>query len=165
VEVVMGLPVRWIEVEQLERVRAELVALPERRLTRVPCKRAIEMLSEEIRALSAKGYNRKEIAEELTKNGVPVSETVLRSYLRGGGEKKGRARGGAVGRRERRPVGEADGSSREAGSKAAGAVPVDSSSLPAEPAPPPRAVDVGRVEGTATERKSKFVVRNDTEEI
>ena len=95
----MGLPVVWIELDQVERVRAELMALPERRLTRVPCKRAIELLSEDIRALNGKSYGRKEIAEELTRKGLPVSETVLRSYLRGGGEKRLPSRGRGVARK------------------------------------------------------------------
>jgi len=90
----MGVPVMWIALEQVERVRAELAAFPVRPVDKVPCKQAIGLLSPQIRELRVKGYSRKEIAEALTAKGLPVSETVLRSYERGADDGSHRARGG-----------------------------------------------------------------------
>jgi hypothetical protein len=166
----MGLPVVWIELDQVERVRAELMALPEKRLTRVPCKRAIELLSEELRGLSGKGYSRKEIAEELTKKGLAVSETVLRSYLRGGGEKRLPSRGRGVARKSRK----ADAGAGQGGSAngaSGGDVPhpepaaVARAAAAPESAPVARKAEGGRTAGGLVERKSQFVVRKDTEDL
>jgi hypothetical protein len=166
----MALPVRWIELEAVERLRAELRAMPERTVTRVPTKRAIELLSEDIRNLAAKGYTRKAIAEELTRRGLPVSDTVLRAYLRGGGEKKRKPRTRAAAPRTVHAAPTEDGATA---TEAAAQSPRDETSTATETPtaaaskPVPRLVpQLSTVESSAgigAERKSNFVIRKDSE--
>jgi hypothetical protein len=84
----MGLPVVWIDVEQLEMVRKELRAMPEQPLRRMRRKQAIQQLIDDLRAVAQKGYSRAEIAEKLSSIGVPITAASLRVYLQGGGDKK-----------------------------------------------------------------------------
>ncbi len=177
----MGLPVRWIEVEQVEQVRTELLALPQRHATRVPCKRAIELLADVIRGLTAKGYSRKEIAQVLTDKGLPVTETVLRSYLRGSRDKKPRAAGaaragGSAARTSRAqasptpgPVGTSEGGGRATAGAAEAASAMKSESASRVATRTPSVPEAARAQQEPArepeERKSKFVMRNDTEDL
>jgi hypothetical protein len=199
----MGVAVMWIALEQVERVRAELAALPERPVEKVPCKQAIGLLSPQIRELRLKGYSRKEIAAALTANGLPVSETVLRSYERGAGDTSNRSRGGrgrkgASGSRQgvraesvaaagakapvpkdeghREPVPElarsGDGAVRAGGASPGMAADARTDCSGSEAAAELRAHSgaAGRVSAADApshdgERKSKFALRNDTEDL
>ena len=203
----MGVPVMWIALEQVERVRAELAAFPVRPVDKVPCKQAIGLLSPQIRELRVKGYSRKEIAEALTAKGLPVSETVLRSYERGAGDGRSHARGGRgrkgaagsrpgarvesvvvaeakapvgedPGRREAVPVpvGKRDGVAVEDGAGARnGAAPCHGNAggeaaaelrrSSGEARKVAESAGKGAVLSTDDERKSKFEMRKDTEDL
>jgi hypothetical protein len=203
----MGVAVMWIALEQVERVRAELAAMPERPVEKVPCKKAIQLLSPQIRAMRDKGYSRKEIAEALTAKGLPISETVLRSYERGAGEgggrpRAGKARKGATGSRSGVRVESVVAAGRSAPGPEEGvrdkpahspartgaSVPPEAASGAGEDTTSPderarggaapkllrdsgaagnEAAPVRKAEGASrvVERKSQFVVRNDTEDL
>jgi hypothetical protein len=203
----MGVAVMWIALEQVERVRAELAALPKRPVEKVPCKKAIQLLSPQIREMRDKGYSRREIAEALTAKGLPVSEAVLRSYERGVGDGGGRARGGKA---RKGATGSRSGARVEsvaapgvsaAGLDEAGRDETARSAARSRASVPPEAASAARRDATAAEesprggaalkllgdsgaagnhaapvpkaegasrvveRKSQFVVRNDTEDL
>jgi hypothetical protein len=136
-------------VSQILKAKESLAALP--RITieskdQVTSLEAITLLADELAALQKKGYSVEQMAKALSDQGIIVSLTTLRRYLR-------RAGVGQPGRKKQKPVTDAKPAKSAGGTTAATKVPTTS---------PKQAKSR---EAKTAPKSSEFTVRKDTEDL
>jgi hypothetical protein len=133
--------------------------------TTVSKQRAIDILSPSLHTMRSKGYSWQDIADWLTKHGLPVSKTALQGYVR---RVKESAANSARGRAKRRIEG-ASNVARHPSSRPPvvdAVAPPAPTSTPSE-APGPKALVLPPAvrRGEQGARRSEFLPRPDSEEL
>ena len=96
---------RKVRVADIERLKRTLENVPEHQTEEVTTAQAVRMLSSQIHAMQAKGYGLPAIAELLSDNGLAVTATTLKGYLKkfSPGREEVRAQEGKSQRTRRQP--------------------------------------------------------------